>query len=90
MEKNEWSVLALEKGVRRAHLVCPWDGSILQELYTWDRSGLLVSRDLYKDFRQADAKDKQEIYRLMRPLCDLGVFRWDIGSYYVTQGTIIS
>jgi len=70
--------------------MCSRDRSILQEFYTWDGSGLLISWDLYKDFRQTDAKDKQEIYRLMRPLCDLEVFRRDIGSYYVTQGTIIS
>jgi len=84
---------ALENGVNRVYLVCPRDGSILQELYTQDGSGLLISQDLYKDFRQADAKDVQEFYGLMRSLCDLGVFERDIGLYYVTrvtQGTIIS
>jgi len=69
--------------------VCPWDGSILQEFYTWDGLGLLISRDLYEDFRQANTKDVQEIYGLMRPLCDSGMFERDTGSYY-TQGTIIS
>jgi len=70
--------------------VYPRDRSILQELYTRVGSGLLISRDLYKDFRQADAKDVQEIYGLMRRLCDSVVFERDIGSYYVTQGTITS
>jgi len=74
-------MLALERGFRRAHLVCPRDGSILKELYTRDGLGLLISRDLYKDFRQADAVDVQKTYRLMRPLCDSGVFERDIGSF---------
>jgi len=91
VEKIGWSVSALEKGVKRAHLVCAQDGSILQELYTRDGSGLLISRDLYEDFRQADAEDVQEIYGLMKPLCDsgvlgrrtMGMIERDIDSYYV-------
>jgi len=91
VEKIGWSVAALEKGVPRAHLVCPRDGSLLQELYTRDGAGLLIGRDLYEDFRPADAADVPEIYGLMRPLCDAGVLgrrtrgmiERDIGSYHV-------
>ena len=42
-----YCVDALERGVTRAHLVPPVPGALLQELYTLDGTGTLISRDLH-------------------------------------------
>uniref|UniRef100_A0A7S1BK16 Aspartate/glutamate/uridylate kinase domain-containing protein n=1 Tax=Corethron hystrix TaxID=216773 RepID=A0A7S1BK16_9STRA len=91
LEKIGWSVLALENGVKRAHIVCPEDGSILEEIYTVNGSGLLISKDLYEGVRQATSNDTLKIYGLIQPLVDAGVLAKrtkrmiedDINSYYV-------
>ncbi|CAN0487440.1 unnamed protein product, partial [Laminaria digitata] len=42
-----WLVLLSCQGVSRAHIVPPTSGALLQELYTRDGSGLLISRDMW-------------------------------------------
>jgi hypothetical protein len=54
-------VKALSGGVQRAHLLTPAKGVILKELFTRDGAGLLISRDLYEDMRQAQASDVRAI-----------------------------
>lgn len=51
------SIRALTHGVLRAHLVPPNNGALLQELFTRDGAGLLISRDIYDGIRKACADD---------------------------------
>ncbi|CBJ29066.1 Amino-acid N-acetyltransferase [Ectocarpus siliculosus] len=46
MRLTEKAVMALTQGVSRAHVVPPTSGALLQELYTRDGAGLLISRDM--------------------------------------------
>lgn len=89
--KIGWSTFALEKGVRRAHIIAPTGGALLQELYTRDGSGTLISRDLYEGIRPANVNDVAGIYDLIHPLVRLGTLiprsrstlEKDIRSYFV-------
>jgi len=85
-------VNALDKGeVDRAHLVNAYDGALLQELYTRDGSGLLISRDLYEGIRRAQPRDVRGILKLIQPLIDEGILtkrtradiELEIESYHV-------
>lgn len=69
------SVAAVSGGVRRAHLVPPGRGALLQELYTRDGYGTMISGDVYDGLRRALPKDTEAIYRLIRPLAESGVMR---------------
>mmetsp|Transcript_11747 Transcript_11747/g.24174 ORF Transcript_11747/g.24174 Transcript_11747/m.24174 type:complete len:478 (+) Transcript_11747:857-2290(+) len=89
--KTGWSVSALDRGVKRAHILAPANGALLQELYTRDGSGTLISRDLYEGIRPANVNDVSGIYDLVDPLVKAGtlvprprdVMERDIRSYYV-------
>ena len=70
--KVGWSMHALEQGVKRAHIISPKFGALLQELYTRDGSGTLISRDLYDGIRQARVEDVSCIYDLISPLIQMG------------------
>ncbi|EEC50022.1 predicted protein, partial [Phaeodactylum tricornutum CCAP 1055/1] len=89
--KIGWSVQALEMGVKRAHIISPKHGALLQELYTRDGSGLLISGDLYDGIRRANVHDVAAIHDLISPLIQMGtlidrpksVLEKDVESYYV-------
>ena len=89
--KLGWCVSALERGVKRAHIISPINGALLQELYTRDGSGTLISRDIYEGIRVANVGDVAGIYDLIEPLVSAGtlvprpknVLENDIHSYYV-------
>jgi amino-acid N-acetyltransferase len=89
--KIGWSVQAIQSGVKRAHIISPKHGALLQELYTRDGSGVLVSADLYEGIRQANVHDVSAIYDLIQPLIKMGtlidrpksVLEKDIDKYYV-------
>jgi len=89
--KAGWAVSALDRGVKRAHILAPTNGALLQELYTRDGSGTLISRDLYEGIRPANVNDVAGIYDLINPLVEAGtlvprprdVMERDIRSYYV-------
>jgi len=89
--KTGWSIAALEKGVKRAHIIAPINGALLQELYTRDGSGTLISRDIYEGIRNANVNDVAGIHELINPLIETGylvdrpknVLENDIESYYV-------
>jgi len=91
LAKIGWSMKAVEKGVRRAHVISPKFGAVLQELYTRDGSGTLISRDLYEGIQQATVDDVVGIHELISPLIQLGTLvdrprsklEKDIDSYYV-------
>ena len=70
--KLGWAMHALEQGVKRAHVISPKHGALLQELYTRDGSGTLISRDLYDGIRQAKVEDVSMIHDLILPLIEMG------------------
>ena len=89
--KLGWCVSSLERGVKRAHIISPINGALLQELYTRDGGGTLISRDIYEGIRVADVQDVQGIFELIEPLVEAGtlvprpmnVLERDIKSYFV-------
>lgn len=89
--KLGWCVASLERGVKRAHIISPINGALLQELYTRDGGGTLISRDIYEGIRVADVQDVQGIFELIEPLVEAGtlvprpmnVLERDIKSYFV-------
>jgi len=68
-----WSVRALSKGVRRAHLIDPHGGQVLEELYTSAGTGMLIARDVYEGFREASVGDIPQIVELIAPLEEQGI-----------------
>mmetsp|Transcript_104159 Transcript_104159/g.335894 ORF Transcript_104159/g.335894 Transcript_104159/m.335894 type:complete len:451 (-) Transcript_104159:59-1411(-) len=66
---------ALSSGTRRGHLIDPARGALLQELYTTDGSGTLISQDLYDGIRLADSSDVASIQELIEPLAKKGLLR---------------
>ncbi|KAL7444183.1 hypothetical protein ACHAXH_007092 [Discostella pseudostelligera] len=89
--KVGYSMVALEKGVKRAHILAPENGALVQELYTRDGCGTLISRDIYEGIRRADVNDVSGIYELIDPLVRSGTLverpkstlEKEILSYYV-------
>lgn len=89
--KLGYSMVALEKGVQRAHILAPENGALVQELYTRDGCGTLISRDIYEGIRRADVNDVSRIYDLIDPLVRMGTLvprpkstlEKEILSYYV-------
>jgi amino-acid N-acetyltransferase len=89
--KIGFSINALEQGVKRAHVISPKHGALLQELYTRDGSGMMISGDLYEGIRQADVTDVASVYDLIYPLIQAGTLidrpraqlEKDIDTYYV-------
>lgn len=65
---------AVQNGVRRAHIIgYQQDGALLDELFTRDGCGTLVSDDNYDQLRWAVPADIAGIRRLIEPLEDKGV-----------------
>lgn len=65
---------AAKRGVRRAHLVArATDGALLQELFTRDGVGTLITTDVYEGLRQANIDDVGGILELIEPLEAEGV-----------------
>jgi len=89
--KVGYSMVALEKGVKRAHILAPENGALVQELYTRDGCGTLISRDIYEGIRRADVSDVAGISELIEPLVRQGTLverpksqlEKEILSYYV-------
>jgi len=71
----ELIVQALGHGVRRGHLIDPRQGAVLQELYTTDGSGTLISQDLYDGLGLAYASDVPAIVELTEPLVRKGLLK---------------
>ena len=65
---------ACVKGVRRAHIISyADDGALLEELFTRDGSGTLVSGDNYEQIRPAKVEDIGGILGLIQPLEEQGI-----------------
>jgi amino-acid N-acetyltransferase len=70
--KIGWSMQAIQDGVKRVHIITPENGALLQELYTRDGSGTMISSDLYDGIRQASVIDISGIHELITPLVEQG------------------
>lgn len=65
---------ACRGGVRRVHIISyARDGALLQELFTRDGSGTLISHDPYEEIRTADIDDVVGLIELLRPLEEEGI-----------------
>lgn len=71
--KMGWGMDALKNGVKRVHLISPENGALLQELYTRDGSGTMISGDLYDGIRRATVNDAPAIHELITPLVEKGI-----------------
>uniref|UniRef100_M4BMD8 amino-acid N-acetyltransferase n=1 Tax=Hyaloperonospora arabidopsidis (strain Emoy2) TaxID=559515 RepID=M4BMD8_HYAAE len=65
------SIKACVNGVKRSHLVSRHvDGGLLQELFTRDGEGIMISRHMYEGIRMATTNDIVSVMRLIQPLLD--------------------
>jgi len=89
---------ALSSDVKRAHIISPKDGSILQELYTRDGAGTMIAGNVYDGMRRAKYHDVPGILRLVEPHARAGILKErtpsqieaGIKSYYVyTRDSLI-
>jgi amino-acid N-acetyltransferase len=68
------AVRVCSSGVRRVHVVSRHtDGALLQELFTRDGIGTMVSADLYEGTRQAHIEDVAGILEVIAPLEEEGI-----------------
>lgn len=68
------AIYACRSGVARAHLIDrSVDGALLQELFTRDGSGTMVTDMRYETMRQASIDDVGGILELIKPLEDDGI-----------------
>ncbi len=95
------AIHACEHGIRRVHVLDRQrDGGLLQELFTRDGIGALISADLYEGLRAARLDDIAGILELIRPMEEEGVLvkrsremlEQEIHHYAVIErdGTIIA
>ncbi len=65
---------ACRQGVHRTHIISyAKDGAMLQELFTRDGSGTLVSHDPYEEIRHATIDDVVGLLALLQPLEEQGI-----------------
>ncbi|MDP2227673.1 MAG: amino-acid N-acetyltransferase [Moraxellaceae bacterium] len=65
---------ACREGVKRVHIISyARDGALLQELFTRDGSGTLITHDPYEEIRTAEIEDIGGMLELMRPLEEEGI-----------------
>ena len=68
------SLVAVKAGINRAHMLShKVDGALLQELFTHEGAGTLVTAGDYEQLRQANIEDVGGILELLTPLEDQGV-----------------
>lgn len=92
---------ACDQGVNRGHLVCyARNGALIDELFTHDGSGTLISREEFERARPATVDDIGGVLDLVRPLEESGVLvrrsrellEQEIGNFRVLErdGRIIA
>ena len=98
--KMGWGMDALKNGVKRVHLISPENGALLQELYTRDGAGTMISGDVYDGIEPATVEDVTAIHELILPLIEKGTLKErtkatlerDIDQYhvYTRDGLIVA
>lgn len=95
------ALLAYTSGVHRSHLISfKSNGALLQELFTREGNGSLLSNDNFDSLRPARVGDVPGIIKLIKPLEDSGVLversrerlEGEIGNFHVVEleGSIIA
>lgn len=65
---------ASRNGVKRVHLISySYDGALLEELFTRDGSGTMITDAHYEEVRMANIQDVGGLIRLLRPLEEEGI-----------------
>jgi amino-acid N-acetyltransferase len=65
---------SLESGISRCHCVSyQQDGALLQELFSRDGAGSLISQSYYEQLREANIEDAGGILKLIKPLEEQGI-----------------
>jgi amino-acid N-acetyltransferase len=65
---------ACRNGIHRTHIISyAKDGALLEELFTRDGSGTLISHDSYEEIRRADIDDVVGLMELLTPLEEQGI-----------------
>ena len=68
------SLTAVQAGINRAHLLShKIDGALLQELFTHEGAGTLITGGDYEQLRQANIEDVGGILELLTPLEEQGI-----------------
>lgn len=68
------SSIACQNGIYRTHIISyAKDGALLEELFTRDGSGTLISHDSYEEIRRADVDDVVGLIELLQPLEEQGI-----------------
>ncbi len=68
------AIHACQNGIKRVHIVPRQrDGSLLQELFSRDGIGTLISTDPYENMRKAQIEDITKLIALIQPLEEAGV-----------------
>ena len=90
----EAALKAVSAGVPRAHLVSYLtDGALLEELFTREGKGTMVTQDPYDQLRSARIEDVGGILELLKPLEDAGILvrrsrellETEIGRFHVIE-----
>jgi len=72
--QRDAACLACEQGVHRAHLLSfECDGALIEELYTHDGAGTLISNEDFERSRPASVDDVAGVLELIQPLEEAGV-----------------
>ena len=67
-------ISSLEAGISRCHCVSyRQDGALLQELFTRDGTGSLITQRSYEQLRQANIEDVGGILKLIKPMEEKGI-----------------
>lgn len=65
---------ACREGVKRVHIISyARDGALLQELFTRDGSGTLITHDPYEEIRTAEIEDVGGLIEMIEPLEEEGI-----------------
>ncbi|MFW2178303.1 MULTISPECIES: amino-acid N-acetyltransferase [unclassified Moraxella] len=65
---------ACEQGIHRVHIISyAKDGALLEELFTRDGAGTLISHDPYEEIRRANIDDVVGLIELLEPLEQQGI-----------------
>ena len=89
------------QGVHRVHLISyAYDGALIEELFTRDGSGTMITDAHYEEVRTADIQDVGGLINLLRPLEQEGILVYrsrerlenEIGQFAVIErdGTILA
>jgi len=90
-----------DSGVSRSHIInASTDGALLNELFSRDGVGVLITNEVYDSIRQANSDDLAGIINLISPLQEAGILvrrepeqvERNLGDYHVVSrdGTIVA